>query len=254
MHKGRLGKCVILIAKRINGYHGVVRAAVRLKDGTKFVKDRVTRIRHSGRAKFRDHNPSGSTILLQRLRVHESRLIRNPAIFNGKAMQQRRAVEQVAKCHVAHLPAAGPVAQQAAIQPAGYMATRMTLQRLKDLTLAGAQPDIRGAVGIIATVAIQTLCLRISALLIVVDLRGRREKVGRGEGLLIDTISDLFNANKLVLSRGLVSISCCSFHALHPFHPFHAFHPFHPFHPFRQLIKLSAYTFTLSLCTYLKFI
>lgn len=173
MHERRLGECVILIAERINGYHGVICAIVRLKDSTKFVKDRMTWIRHGCCAKFCDHNALGCTILLQRLRVHEAILIRDSAIFDGKAMQQCRAVEQVAKAHVAHFPAAGSIAQQAAIQPAGYVTAGMTLNRLHNLSLAGTQPDIRRAIGIVATVAIQAHGLRISLLLIIVDLQTR---------------------------------------------------------------------------------
>jgi len=154
MHKGRLGECVILIPKGVDGNHRVVRPTVGSKYGRKSIEDWVAGIRNSCCPKLSDHNPLGWTILSQCFRVHKSILVGNTSILNGKSMQQRRAVEEMAKGHVAHLPAAGSIPQQTAANPPWDVSTVVTLDGIHYLPLAGSQPNIRWAIGIVASIGI----------------------------------------------------------------------------------------------------
>jgi len=130
----------------------------------------VTGIRNSSCAKLRDHNPLGRAILSQCFRVHEAILVGDASIPNGKSVQQGGAVEQMAEGHVAHLPAAGSIAQQTTAYPFGNVPAVMALNGINYLPLAGSQPHIRRAVGIQSSVAIQSFRLRIISLLIVFHL------------------------------------------------------------------------------------
>lgn len=170
MHKRRLRKCVILIPERIYGNHRVIRSTILSKNGRKSIEDRVAGIRNSSCAKLRYHNPLGRAILSQCFRVHEAILVGDASIPNGKSVQQGGAVEQMAEGHVAHLPAAGSIAQQTTAYPFGNVPAVMALNGINYLPLAGSQPHIRRAVGIQSSVAIQSFRLRIISLLIVFHL------------------------------------------------------------------------------------
>lgn len=176
MHKRRLCQCIILIPEGINRYHRVICATIWPKDCSKFIEYRMTRIRYSCSAEFSDHNPLCCTILAQRFRVHKAVLISNPSTLDGKAMQQRGAIEEMSESHVAHLPAARAIAQQAALEPSGYLSTPMTLDGLHNLALTRTQPDIRRTVGIITSISIQSRGLRIMFALVVIHLRGGETK------------------------------------------------------------------------------
>lgn len=133
----------------------------------------MTRIGHSCRAKLRDDNTLCCTILAQSFGVHKAILIGHPTALDSKTMHQCGTIEQMPETHVAHLPAAGAIAQQAAAEPRGYLPTDMTLDGLHNLALTRTQPDVGRTVGIVTPVSIEPRGFRIMFALVVIHLDGR---------------------------------------------------------------------------------
>jgi uncharacterized protein YjaG (DUF416 family) len=87
-------------------------------------------------------------VLLVRIRLQKAALVGDLSIFDFKAMEQSRAVKQVAEGHLTDLKTSRAIPQEAAIQPFRYRTLGDAFQRLNDLLLAGPQPYVHVTVGV----------------------------------------------------------------------------------------------------------
>lgn len=83
------GEREILVAKRIDRDHGIVRPLARLKYGRDALENCVTRIGHGRRSEFGDHNPIGGRVLFVRVRLHEATLIGHLAVADAEPLPKK---------------------------------------------------------------------------------------------------------------------------------------------------------------------